>query len=110
MESILVWIFLGPFVFAWQLAGPIIALFIAGYIRVVFGFRIWRTLVTAFISSFLYYVVVLSAGGYLGSGMWIIQLLMAIHTSLFATFMLWIYHKWKRRSEKADQDEKPAGT
>lgn len=100
MESIFVWIFLGPFVYAWQLAGPFIALLVAGYIRAVFGFRIWSTLLAAFGSSFLYYFVILSTGGFLEGGMWVIQLLMALHTSLFTTFLLWLYHKWKRRSGK----------
>ncbi|MDF2681927.1 MAG: hypothetical protein K0R47_3117 [Brevibacillus sp.] len=107
MENILVWIFIGPFVYAWQLAGPFVALFITAYIHAVFGFRVWITLLAAFCSSFLYYFVIIPTGGLLGGGMWIIELLMALHTSLLVTFFHWIFAKWKRRSGGANNAEEP---
>lgn len=107
MENVLVWIFIGPFVYAWQLAGPFVALFITAYIRAVFGFRVWITILVAFCSSFLYYFVIIPTGGLLGGGMWIIELLMALHTSLLVTFLLWIFEKWMWRSNRANNAKQP---
>lgn len=106
MENVLVWLFLGPFVYAWQLLGPFLALFLAAYIRIVYGFRIWATLLTSFCSSFLYYFVIIPSGGLLSGGMWIIELLMALHTSLLVTFILWIFDKVRRpSSQQAEEKE-----
>lgn len=108
MKDVLIWIVAGPFVYAWQLAGPLAGLFVAGYLRAVFGFRIWRTLLSAFCSSFLYYLVIIPSGGLLGGAMWIIELLMALHTSLLVTFLLWLYDKVRRRKERTGQEEESA--
>jgi len=107
MENVLVWILVGPFVYAWQLAGPFVGLFVAGYIRAVFGFRIWTTWLSAFGSSFLYYFVIIPTGGMLGGAMWVIELLMALHTSLLVTLILWIYDKLRRRRNNAEQEKEP---
>ncbi|MFD2368490.1 hypothetical protein ACFSO0_00440 [Brevibacillus sp. GCM10020057] len=108
MKDVLIWIVAGPFVYAWQLAGPVVGLIVAGYIRTVFGFRIWRTLLSAFCSSFLYYFVIIPTGGMLGGAMWIIELLMALHTSLFVTLILWLYDKLRRKKDSAGQEEETA--
>lgn len=108
MDNLLVWLFLGPFLYSWQLAGPFVGLFLAGYIRALFGFRIWATLLSSFCSSFLYYVVIIPSDGMLG-GLWILKLVMGLHTALFVTMVLWIYDKLRRgrRNEKTEDTQDP---
>ncbi|WP_312109476.1 hypothetical protein [Brevibacillus reuszeri] len=104
MDNLFVWLFLGPFVYSIELGGPIIGLLVGGYLRVIFGFRFWMILGATFAISFLYYMIVVPSNTMLGA-LLLVKALMAIHSALLLTFLLWIFDKiWNRYRKKSDQE------
>lgn len=108
MDNLFVWLLLGPFIYSWQLAGPIVALLVAGYIRFIFGYRFWVTLSASFLVSFLYYVIVIPSDGMLG-GLWIIKVAMGVHTALLVSLILWIFERLRRRTRNDKKEQEPFG-
>ncbi|GIO07471.1 hypothetical protein J31TS6_34990 [Brevibacillus reuszeri] len=103
MDNLFVWLFLGPFVYSIELGGPIIGLLVGGYLRAVLGFRFWITLGVTFTTSFLYYMIVVPSNTLFGA-LLLVKALMAIHSALLLTFLLWIFDKiWVHYRKKSDQ-------
>lgn len=92
MDNLFVWLIIGPIIYSWQLAGPLLGLLATGYIRVIFGFRIWATLLVSFLISFVYYLIAIPADGWLGT-LWTIKVAMAFHTAWNVTLILWLIDK-----------------
>lgn len=103
MDNSFVWLIIGPIIYSWVMGGPLVGLFVAGYIGVVFGFRLWLTLLVAFVISFGYYWIIIPADGWIG-GLWPIKLAMAVHTAWMTALILWGINKL-RRSRKSKQEK-----